>query len=172
MADEQGTQGTEKKAPATPEQRLKIIEDVTFEIIDKLEKLTERLESLSKDAVTKPKGLFGGKRVPVPIKDLQTGEVYPSMSAVNKVFGPEIGIDPYEDTMGYYKIAKKLLLEDGTARFVAAPEDEAKKAREKYEAEVQAEIDKKNAELQAEQGGEEDDSEEEKPKPASSGKKK
>lgn len=138
------------KEDAPLEQRIKIAEDVIFEVIDRLEKLSQQFEGLKKSAVTKPKGLFGGKRVPVPIKDLQTGEVYPSMSAVNKVFGPEIGIDPYTDTLGYYKIEKKLRLDDGNPRFVPAPEDEAKEAREKYEAELQAELEKAQAEQEAE----------------------
>jgi len=149
---------TEEKKPegVTLEQKVDVLESVVFEVIDKIEKLSQQLESVKKTAVTKPKGLFGGKRVPVPIKDLATGEVYPSMSAVNKAFGPEIGIDPYTDTLGYYKIEKKLRLEDGNPRFVPAPEDEAKKAREKYEAEMQAEIDAENAKLAAEGGGEEE----------------
>jgi len=154
VADEEKGTEKQKQAPVTLEQKLQTVEDVLFELIDKFEKLSEQFEGLKKNAVTKPKGLFGGKREPVPVKDLATGEVYPSMSAVNKAFGPEVGIDPYANTMGYYTIEKKLRLEDGSARFVPAPEDEAKAAREKYQAELEAEIARQNEEL-AKEGGEE-----------------
>lgn len=146
MADEKGKVEAPQQASTPIEQRLKVVEDVIFELIDKFEKFTQEFESFKKGVVTKPKGLFGGKREPVPIKDLVTGEVYPSMSAVNKAIGPEIGIDPYVKTMGYYEIEKKLRMEDGSPRFVPAPEDEAKAAREKYQAELEAEIAKANAE--------------------------
>ena len=101
--------------------------------------------------MTKPKGLFGGKREAVPIKDLLTGEVYHSMAAVNKVFGPEIGIDPLKNTLGYYQIEKKIVMEDGTKRFVPADAEEATASREKYKKQLEEEVAAANAKLEAEQ---------------------
>lgn len=146
------TTGEEKQeAPVTIEKKVEVLETVTFEIIDRLEKLTAEIADLKKTAVTKPKGLFGGKREAVPIKDLSTGEVYHSMAAVNKAFGPEIGIDPLKDTLGYYKIEKKLLMEDGTKRFVPANADEAAESVAAYKKQIADEVAAANEALEAEQ---------------------
>lgn len=134
----------------TPDERTEAIEGVVFELIDRVEKLTKDFEGLKKQAVTKPKGLFGGKRTPAPMKDLKTGKVYPSKAAVGKNFGAEAGGNPL-DTMVYYTVMKVLKMPDGTDRFVDATEEEGKKAREEYQAKIDAEVAEANKRLEAEQ---------------------
>lgn len=137
----------------TVDQRLDAIEGVVFELIDRVEKLTQAFEGLKKQAVTKPKGLFGGKRTPSPMKDLKTGKVYPSKAAVGKNFAVEAGADQL-DTMAYYTVMKVLKMPDGTDRFVEASADEGAKARAEYQAKIDAEVAESNAKLQAEQEAE------------------
>ena len=142
--------GTEER---TPEDRLEAIEGVVFELIDRVEKLTKEYEGFKKQAVTKPKGLFGGKRTPTPMKDLKTGQVYPSKAAVGKNFGAEAGGDPL-DTMVYYTVMKVLKMPDGTDRFVEATAEEGTKAREEYQKKIEADVAEMNLKLQAEQEAE------------------
>ena len=135
--------GTEEKPKMTTEEKLNILSDVVMVLVEKVEDLAGRIDS-GAGAKKESKGLFGGKRTAVPIKDLKTGVVYRSMAHVNKVFGPEVGIDPKENSMGYYTIEKKLLMPDGTKRFVPANAEEAAKAREAYDAEIKKAIDEQN----------------------------
>lgn len=134
----------------TSEERIEAVEGVVFELIDRVEKLTKEYEGFKKQAVTKPKGLFGGKRTPSPTKDLKTGVIYPSKAAVGKGLAAEAGADPL-DTMAYYTVLKVLKMADGSDRFVDASEEEGKKAREVYQAKIQAEVDATNARLEAEE---------------------
>ena len=145
----------EAEAPEerTPEDRLEAIEGVVFELIDRVEKLTKEFEGLKKQAVTKPKGLFGGKRTPSPMKDLKTGKVYPSKASVGKNFGAEAGGDSM-DTMVYYTVMKVLKMPDGTDRFVEASAEEGTKAREEYQKKIDADVAEMNIKLQAEQEAE------------------
>jgi len=133
----------------TPDQRLEAIEGVVFELIDRVEKLTKEYEGFKKQAVTKPKGLFGGKRTPTPMKDLKTGKVYPSKAAVGKSFGTEAGGDPL-NTMVYYTVMKVLKMPDGADRFVEASEDEAAKSRAEYQKQIEVQVAEANARLEAE----------------------
>ena len=143
----------EAEVPRTPEERLEAIEGVVFELIDRVEKLTKSTEDFKKQAVTKPKGLFGGKRTPTPMKDLKTGIVYPSKAAVGKNFGAEAGGDPL-DTMVYYTVMKVLKMPDSTDRFVEASAEEGAKARAEYQKKIEAEVAEKNKLLEAEQAAE------------------
>jgi len=142
---------TQTQEPArTADQRFEAIEGVVIELIDRVEKLTKEYEGFKKQAVTKPKGLFGGKRTPSPTKDLKTGVVYASKAAVGKALAAEAGANPL-DTMAYYTVLKVLKMPDGSDRFVNASEDEGKAAREEYQKTVQAEVDATNARLEAEE---------------------
>lgn len=150
MAKEKETpQVEEQEVPQTIEERMEAVESVVMELITKVEELAKNFEGFKKTAITKPKGLFGGKRTPSPMKDLKTGKVYPSKAAVGKAFAAEAGGDPL-DTMVYYTVIKTLKMPDGADRFVEAPAEEAAKAREEYQKQVQAEVDRRNAELDAE----------------------
>ena len=137
------------EVPRTPEDRMEAIEGVVFELIDRVEKLTKEFEGLKKQAVTKPKGLFGGKRTPSPMKDAKTGKVYPSKASVGKNFASEAGADSL-DTMAYYTVMKVLKMPDGADRFIEATEEEGAKARTDYQAEIQKQVDESNAKLEAE----------------------
>ncbi len=139
---------TPVETPRTPEQRLEAIEAVMMELIDKVEKLAGTVTNVQKNAVTKPKGLFGGKRTPTPMKDLKTGIVYPSKASLGKSLAQEAGADP-ADTMAYYTVIK-LKMPDATGRFVTASPEEATKARADYEAKVKKQVDEMNAKLEAE----------------------
>mgnify|MGYP001766086462 CR=1 FL=1 len=142
--------GAEEKPKMTADEKLGILSDVVMTLVEKVEDLAGRVES-GAGAKKESKGLFGGKRTAVPIKDLKTGVVYRSMAHVNKVFGPEVGIDPKENSMGYYTIEKKLLMPDGSKRFVPANADEAAAARAAYDAEIKKAIDEQNAKFAEEE---------------------
>lgn len=137
-------------APKTAEERIEAIEGVVFELIDRVEKLTKSTDDFKKQAVTKPKGLFGGKRTPSPMKDLKTGKVYPSKAAVGKNFATEAGGDPL-NTMVYYTVMKVLKMPDGTDRFVEATEEEGIAARAEYQAQIEKEVAEANARLAADE---------------------
>ena len=139
----------EEAAERSPEERLEAIEGVVFELIDRVEKLANGFEGFKKQAVTKPKGLFGGKRTPTPMKDLKTGIVYPSKAAVGKNLGAEAGADPL-DTMAYYTVIKVLKMPDGADRFVEASAEESAKSRAEFQAKIEADVAESNARLQAE----------------------
>ena len=141
MADEKNTQEN------SVDKRLDDITEVVDALIDKVEDMASKYGELEKSAVKKSKGKFGGKREPVAIKDMKTGNVYHSMAAVNKRFGHEIGIDPYVETMGFYKIEKQLLLDDGSPRFVRASAEEAEKVQAEEQARREAEVAAANARL-------------------------
>ena len=145
-----GQEVLEEEVPRTIDERMDAIEGVVMELIDKLEGMTKQLDTVKKTAVTKPKGLFGGKRTPTPMKDLKTGTVYPSKASVGKNFGTEAGGDPL-DTMVYYTVLKKLKMPDGSDRFVEASPEEGEKARAAYKAQVEADVVAMNAKLAAEQ---------------------
>lgn len=138
----------EKKTQEDPVQkRLDDLTDVVTGLIDKVEELAVKQGDLEQATVKKSKGKFGGKREPVAIKDLKTGKLYHSMAAVNKAFGHEIGIDPLVETMGFYKIEKQLLMDDGSPRFVRAEPEEAERVQAEEQARREAEVAEVNARL-------------------------
>lgn len=142
--------GAAPETPKTSEERIKALEDVVFELIGKFEEFTKEFKGFSKQVVTKPKGLFGGKREATPQKDLKTGTVYPSKAAVGKNFAAEAGADP-ADTMAWYTVLKVLKMPDGVDRFVDASPEEAAKSRAEYKAKIEAEVAEKNRQLEAEE---------------------
>lgn len=139
----------EVEVPKTLDERMDAVESVMLELIDRVEKLTQSTEAFKKTAVTKPKGLFGGKREPTPMKDMKTGTVYPSKAAVGKQFATEAGADP-KDTMAYYTVLKTLKMPDSTDRFVVANAEEAAKARADYKAAIEVQVAETNKKLEAE----------------------
>lgn len=158
MAKEQEKPNTPAPVPEpepeqTPEDRLKSLEDVVFELIDKVEEVTKSIESLKKTAVTKPKGKFGGKRTRTPMKDLKTGDLYISKAAVGKKYAAEVGKDPL-DTFAWYTVEKQLRMEDLSARFVEAGEEDAAKVIAQHDAQVAKEVAEANARLEKERADE------------------
>lgn len=139
----------EAEKPKTAEEKIKALEDVVFELIGKVEDLTKTLTTVQKTAVTKPKGLFGGKRAQSPMKDLKTGEIYPSKAALGKNLAEEAGADP-KDTFAYYKVISVLKMADGKDRFVPASSEEAAKAIADQKAKLEAEVAERNKQLEAE----------------------
>ncbi len=138
-----------EEVPASPEQRIDALESVVMELIDKVEAVAKSIEDVRKTAVTKPKGLFGGKRKPTPTKDLKTGIVYPSKAAVGKELATEAGADPL-DTMAYYTVIKNLKMPDLSDRFVDASEEEGAKALAAKKAQIEKEVAEANERLAAE----------------------
>lgn len=139
----------EEEVPASPEDRLAALESVVMELIDKVEAVVKSIEDVKKTAVTKPKGLFGGKRTPTPTKDLKTGLIYASKAAMGKALATEAGADPL-DTMAYYTVIKNLKMPDGSDRFANASEEEGAKALAEKKAQIEAEVAASNAKLEAE----------------------
>jgi len=139
-----------QETPKTIEQRMDTLESVMFELIDKVEDIAKQVTGVKKQTGTKAKGLFGGKRTPVPMKDLKTGKVYPSRAAVGKAFAVEAGGDQF-NTMVYYTVVKVLKMPDGSDRFVPASPEEGAKARAEAQAKLEVEVAAANARLEAEQ---------------------
>jgi hypothetical protein len=152
MAEDKTTETTpeEQEVQATPEERIAALESVVMELIDKVEANTKAVENVKKTAVTKPKGLFGGKRTPTPTKDLKTGKVYESKAAVGKAFAAEAGADPL-NTMAYYTVMTKLKMPDQTDRFVDANAEEAAKALADKDARIAKEVEESNAKIAADE---------------------
>lgn len=148
MVEEKKTEAA--PAPKTVDQRVEALEGVIMELIGTVEELAKSQSTLAKTAVTKPKGLFGGKRTPTPMKDLKTGNVYPSMAAVGKALATEAGADPL-DTMAYYTVIRVLKMPDGTDRFVKASEEEGAAARAEQQKKIDAEVAEMNKKLQEEE---------------------
>lgn len=135
------------EAPKSTEERLDAVEEVMFDLIDKLEDMGKKIENVAKNAVSKPKGKFGEHRARTPMKDLVTGTVYLSKAAVGKKFAIEVGGDP-ADTFVYYVVEKKLAIValDGTKtpRFVPASAEEGAAVIKKHDDDMAAEIAESN----------------------------
>ena len=130
---------------ATPEERIKALEDVVAQVIDKLEEQAKELESVKKTTVKKSAGLFGGKRERTAIKDITTGKIYPSKASVGKSLAGEAGADPL-DHFAWYKLMAKF-----PDRFVSATDEEAKAVWKAEADRVAKEVEESNQRLQAEQ---------------------
>ncbi len=139
----------EVEVPASDSERIGALESVVMELIDKVEAMTKLVEEVKKTAVTKPKGLFGGKRQPTPTKDLKTGTVYPSKAALGKALAAEAGADPL-DTMAYYTVIKNLKMADNSDRFANASEEEGAKALAEKKAQIAADVAEANVRLEKE----------------------
>jgi len=132
----------------TPEERIDALEEAVINMLDMLEDMAKKLATVEKTAVTKPKGLFGGKRSKTAIEDTKTGTVYPSKSAVGKALYGEIKDGDPSDRFIWYK-----LLTQFPERFKELGEDDPKavKVWADEKAKVEAEVEAANKKLAAEQ---------------------
>ncbi len=150
MSDEEKKEAAEvEEVPASDTERIIALESVVMELIDKVEAAVKSVEEVKKTAVTKPKGLFGGKRTPTPTKDLKTGIIYASKAAMGKALAAEAGADPL-DTMAYYTVIKNLKMADGGDRFANASDEEGAKALADKKAQIEKEVAESNLRLEAE----------------------
>ncbi len=138
------TQKDEKK----PKTKIDQLEESLLELIDMVGGLVERVDKLEKSVVTKPKGLFGGKRGRIAIKDITTAIVYVSKAAVGKALASEADTDPL-DHFAWYKLQAKF-----PDRFVDASEEEKTKVEAEEKARVEAEVAAANKKLAEEAAAE------------------
>ena len=126
--------------------RMEACEEAIGKLIGIVEELSKKIDELEKSTLKKSKGLFGGKREKVAIKDTKTGTIYPSKASVGKNLYDEIeGGDPGDHFM-WYKLISKF-----PERFVDASAEEAEKAWAAEKAKIEAEVEASNKRLQAEE---------------------
>jgi hypothetical protein len=133
--------GTPKEQGLTIEN----VAEVVNTLLNKVEELSNEIESLKKTTVKKSTGLFGGKREKTAIKDTKTGKVYPSKAAVGRNLASEFGLD-ITDNFAWYKIQLR-----APDRFVKASPEEAEKAWKDQEAATQKAVDEANKKLAEEE---------------------
>lgn len=131
--------------PAKVKEEPKGVEEVVLTLIDTVEALSKKVDALEKTSVKKSAGLFGGKREKTAIKDTKTGTIYPSKAAVGKHLATEFGT-VITDNFAWYKITAQ-----APDRFVPATEEEAKKAWEEQEAQLQKAVDEQNKKIAEEE---------------------
>ena len=126
----------------TVEERIGALEEAVGAILDLVETLTKQVSKVEATAVTKPKGLFGGKRTKTAILDTKTNIVHASKSAVGKALYTEIENGDPGDRFIWYKLMAKFPerfteLEDTDPKAVACWEAEkAATAKEQEAAQV------------------------------------
>lgn len=140
MADEQKKLTTLEQAIAAIEN----LEDAMSKLIDIVADYGKKLEVVQGATVQK-KGMFGGKRERVAIKDTKTGAVYPSQAAVTKQLAGEFGLSA-TDHFACYKIFAK-----EPNRFIRMSGAEAEAVWKAEEERVAKEVADSNAKLAAEQ---------------------
>ncbi len=91
----------------TLEERMTAVEEAVGTMLDLMENLTKSVANVEKTAVTKPKGLFGGKRTKTAILDTKTKTVHASKSAVGKALYAEIENGDPGDRFIWYKLMAK-----------------------------------------------------------------
>ncbi len=128
-----------------PKTKIDQLEESLLELIDMVGGVVERMDKLEKTAITKPKGLFGGKRGRIAIKDTTTGVVYVSKAAVGKALATEADTDGL-DHFAWYKLQAKF-----PDRFVDATEEEKAKVEAEEKARVEKEVAEANARIAAEE---------------------
>jgi len=139
---------TVKPEAGKPKTKIDQLEDTVLSLIDVVEGLAGRIDKVEKTAVTKPKGLFGGKRGRIAIKDTTTGTVYVSKAAVGKALASEADTDPL-DHFAWYKLQAKF-----PERFVDATEDEKTKVEAEEKTRIEAEVAEANKRIAAEAAAE------------------
>ena len=127
-------------------QRIEALEEATGALLDLVEGLTKGLATVASSAVTKPKGLFGGKRTKTAILDTKTKVVHASKSALGKAIYEEIENGDPADRFIWYKLLTKFPerfteLADDDPKAVACWEAE-KAATVAAQAEAQTRLDK------------------------------
>ncbi len=133
---------------AKPKTKVDQLEESLLELIDMVSGVVERMDKLEKTTLTKPKGLFGGKRGRIAIKDTTTGTVYVSKAAVGKALAKEADTDPL-DHFAWYKLQAKF-----PDRFVDASEEEKTKVEAEEKARVEKEVAEANKRIAAEEAAE------------------
>ena len=108
-------------AEKTVEERIGALEEAVGAILDLVETLTKQVSNVEKTAVTKPKGLFGGKRTKTAILDTKTNTVHASKSAVGKALYTEIENGDPGDRFIWYKLMAKF-----PERFTELADDDPK----------------------------------------------
>lgn len=126
------------------EQRVSNIEEALGKLIDVVADLGKKLETAQK-TTTKAKGLFGGKREHVAMKDTKTGKLYPSKARLAKELAPEFGLSQ-DDHFAIYKIMAK-----APDRFVEATSDEAQSTWDEEKAQIAREVEAMNKAIAAEE---------------------
>jgi len=132
-------------AEAKPKTKIDQLEETILSLIDVVEELSKRIDKVEKSAVTKPRGLFGGKRGRIAIKDTTTSIVYVSKAAVGKALASEADTDPL-DHFAWYKLQAKF-----PDRFVEATEEEKTTVEAEEKKRVEAEVAEANKRLAAEE---------------------
>ena len=102
----------EEKQEQVKKTRVEVLEETLFELIDNMEKMATEVSilktdvaRLSKGAIKKPKGLFGGERTPVAILDTKTKVLYPSQASTARELAHEIGESP-DNHFAWYPLNK------------------------------------------------------------------
>jgi len=135
------TTGEQKEAPKS---KVDILEETTLKLIDAIEALAKKVDSLEKTSVKKKAGLFGGKRERTAIRDTKTGAIYVSKAAVGKALASEFNLDPL-DHFVWYKITAQ-----EPDRFVDASAEEAQGVWKAEEERIAKEVEEANKEAAAE----------------------
>ncbi len=139
---------SQKSGAEKPKTKVDQLEESLLELIDMVSGVVERMDKLEKSAITKPKGLFGGKRGRIAIKDTKTGTIYVSKAAVGKSLASEADTDPL-DHFAWYKLQAKF-----PDRFVDASEEEKTKVEAEEKKRVEAEVAAANERIAAEEAAE------------------
>jgi hypothetical protein len=146
LTEEEKTQGAQETP--TPKSRIEILEETLLELVDKVEELANAIAGLQKSTVKKTTQRLGAEHGRKAVKDNTTGAVYPSkfaagkaIAAAEKLTDSKGEISPL-DNFAYYRITKLF-----PERLVEATDEEADAAWKKADAELQAEVDKRNKEL-------------------------
>ena len=133
----------------TPEEekRITAVETGITSILDLVENLTKKVSDVDKKTIKKATGLFGMKRTKTAIKDVTTGIVHASKSAVGKALYKEIEDGDPADRFIWYKLLAKF-----PDRFEELDSEsaEAKKVWEDEKAETAKETADRQAKLDAE----------------------
>jgi len=126
------------QAEEKPKSKVDILEETVLKLIDTIEVLAKKVDSLEKTSVKKKSGLFGGKRERTAIKDTKTGTIYVSKAAVGKALAGEFNLDPL-DHFVWYKITAQ-----EPERFVEASAEEAQKVWKEEEERIAKEVEEAN----------------------------
>lgn len=126
------------------EQRISNIEDALSRLIDVVADQGKKVEA-AQSAGAEKKGIFGGKRGRVAIKDTKTGATYASQAQVTKKLAAEFSLDPLDHFACYKIFAKE------PTRFIRLSGAEAEAVWKADDERVEAEVDAANKKLQEEQ---------------------
>jgi len=130
---------------AQPKSRIEALEETVLQIAEKVDDLAKQIAGVEKSTVKKSKGLFGGKRERVAIKDTTTGGIYVSKAAVGKALAEEADTTA-EDHFAWYKLIAKF-----PDRFVDATPAEKAKVDKEEEERIAKEVAESNARLAKEE---------------------